>query len=133
LSSLERVGLGLSRGKWALGNTVDTIGANTVQLTNTMPVHTGSVVLHGVLDSDTDHITPGRLDDRTRVLAVDEQTRRAAIAIRVTRGVGDLEVIRDGVAGGRVFLVKVGSNAEAIAPARSSKGTIGASSICDQR
>jgi hypothetical protein len=42
-----------------------------IKLTDTMPMDTGSIVSHVVLDIDNNGVTPFRPDRGTRILAVD--------------------------------------------------------------
>ena len=66
----------------------------------------GAVTLHRILDSDGNSVSPAGKDGRPRVLAVDEETRHGSIAVRVARGVCDLEGVGDSFAGGGTLLVE---------------------------
>lgn len=93
LCSLQVVDLGCARCDRAFGDTVDTIVEVAAQLAETVPVNGGTVGLHVVLDGDLEVVTPVGTDQRTRVLAVDQQTTTAGgcAAIRVAGSVGDCE------------------------------------------
>jgi len=82
LSGLEVVCLGLTRGKRALGDTVDTILDGAAQLAETVPVDGGTVGLHVVVDSDLKVVSPVGADKRTGVLAVDEEALARVGSIR---------------------------------------------------
>jgi len=120
----EGVGGSIARSERALCNTVDTVGTTGVELTNTVPVHAGAVVLQGVLDGDGKSVTPVGLDGRSRVLTVDQITWLVSVAIHVAGGVGNFEVVRDSLASGWVLLVEVGGNAVSIAPAGPGERTV---------
>lgn len=82
-----------------------------------MPVHTSSIVLHTVRDSDAKSVSPAGSDNGAWQLAVDKEALLRTITVRVAGGVGDFKVVRNSVTSGRVLLVKVGGNAVSVAPA----------------
>jgi len=119
--------------KGAFGDTIDTVRATAVELTETVPVHTGTVELHGVLDGDLESISPIGVDGWTRVLSIDQQTWLVPVTIWAACGIGHLESVRHDVASSWMFLVEVGSDAETAAPARPCERTIRASGVCNKR
>jgi len=120
----EGVGLGMAWSKGAFGNTVDTVRTTAVELTETMPMHAGTVELHRVLDGDLKSISPVGVDGWTRILSIDQKTWLVSMTIWTTCGVGNLESVGHDLASVWMLLVKIGSDAEATAPARSSEGTV---------
>ena len=95
LGGLEFVLSRLSRSNWAFGNSRNTVMLTAIKLTDTMPMDTGSIVSHVVLDIDNNGVTPFRPDRGTRILAVDDlKLPRASCSIRVRSGyVGNLKVV----------------------------------------
>lgn len=93
LGGQKGVGLSLSRSKRTFGDTVNTIRATAVQLTNTMPMDASSVVLHVVRYSDTECVTPVGSDDWTWILAIDKKTLLRVAAIRVAGCVCDSQAV----------------------------------------
>lgn len=73
LSSTEKVHSALTRSNWTFGDSIDTIFSGCMPLTETMPMHTRSVVLHAILDSNLHHITPLSNKSRARVCAIYHQ------------------------------------------------------------
>lgn len=71
LGGLEFVLSCLSGSNWAFGNSRNTVMLTAIKLTDTMPMDTGSIVSHVVLDIDNNGVTPFRPDHGTRILAVD--------------------------------------------------------------
>lgn len=79
-------------------------------------METATIVLKRVLDVDDDLVTPVSSNDRTRLLAVDEEALNGTIAVWVTSCVCNLKVVSYGVSCDRVLLVEVRLDTEAIAP-----------------
>jgi len=127
LSGLELVGLRVARSNWAFCNSIDAIVADAVVLTNTVPVHRGTVVLHVVGDLDLEMISPRGSNGGSRILAINQKAEALAVAIRIASRVGDREFMVDCLAGRRELLVEIGGNAETILPALTAEWTVCAS------
>jgi len=82
LGSLKAVGLGLTGGERALGDTVHTVLDGAAQLAETVPVNGSTVGLHVVVDGDLEVVSPVGPDERTGVLAVDEEALARVGSIR---------------------------------------------------
>ena len=82
-----------------------------------MPMDTGSIGFHAVGDSNFNLVAPCSKDGWTGELIVDEHAGLVGIAVRVAVGLSQLELVRDGVAGGGSLLIKVGGNAVSVLPA----------------
>lgn len=124
LRGLEKISLRSTGSNRALCYASYSVRANKIQLADTVPVNIGSVVLHGVLYSDTDIISPAGSDDGTRILAVNKKALSRSVTIWVACGVGNFKTIRDSVASGRVLLIKICGNAVTATPARSCQGPV---------
>ena len=95
LSGPELVLAGSPRSDRAFGDSWDAVVLAGVQLSNTVPVNTGSVVSEVVLDVDDDCVTPLCSHEWSRILAVDEHhILGSTTSIGVGPGnIGDLEVV----------------------------------------
>jgi len=95
LGSLELVLAGHTRRNGALGDTGDSIVLTGVQLSDSVPVDTGSVMGKAVLNVDNDSVTPLCAHEGSRILVVDQHhLLLCATAIRVCLGnIGDFKVI----------------------------------------
>jgi hypothetical protein len=92
LSCSPSVCLGLSRSKWALGDTCHSVCEAGLELTISMPVDTSSIVGKVVGNSDGNGIAPLALDGRTRNLPVDSQSRLKS-AVEIDGCVRDHKVV----------------------------------------
>jgi len=131
LSCPELVLTGSSRSDRAFGDSRDAVILAGVQLSNTVPVDTGSVMLEVVLDIDDDCVTPLCSYEWSRILTVDEHH---LLGSTTSIGVGpsnirDLEVVSHGGAVRGRLGIEVGGNAVAITPAVSCPCCVGASTI----
>ena len=95
LSGPELVLAGSSRSDRAFGDSRDAVVLAGVQLSNTVPVDTGSVMLEVVLDIDDDCVTPLCSYEWSRILTVDEHhLLGSTTSIGIGPGnIGDLEVV----------------------------------------
>lgn len=106
LRAVESVGLGLTRSKCAFRDAIDSIHSRRIVLSDSMPVYRCAVVLHRIGDSDRKSISPAGSYNRSRQLAVDQETLLLMGTIRIAGRVGDLEVVANGVSCARKFLVE---------------------------
>ena len=68
---LERVGFRISWGKRAFRDAIDTVHIVRFSLTQSVPVYTGAVVLHLIVDGDLKGISPVRFNCWSWVLPID--------------------------------------------------------------
>lgn len=120
LSSLPRVGAGLTWGKSALSNTWNTVVGVGAQLANSVPMNSSTVIGHAVGNLDDNVVTPVALNCRTwdggRASVVGDGKALAAGAVKVAGGIGDGQAVLAGFAsiGPRCGVVTV--DIEATAP-----------------
>ena len=133
LGGNEGVRSGLAWRNRALSDATNTIGVDAVQLSDTVEVDAGTVVLHGVLDVHNECVSPVAEKSWSGVLFVDKEALLETIAIRRTSRVGDFEVVGDCVTSGGVFLVKVCLDAVAVAPTGTGQRSVGTCCISNKR
>jgi hypothetical protein len=95
LSGPELVLAGSAGRNWALGDSRHSVVLAGVELSDTVPVDTGAVVIEVIFDIDDNGVTPFSSHKRPRILAVDEHhIPGSAVSIGVGPGnIGDLEVV----------------------------------------
>jgi len=129
LGCLECVRLCITGSKRAFCQARSAVLAVGIELSNTMPVETSSIVLQAVFDSDLDGITPICKDGRSRELSIDQQAASLE-SIRRTCSVRNDKVVFAGHTSGGPFHIKVVVYAVSVLPALSREWTICAGSIC---
>ena len=132
LGQKECVSSAVARGNRAFSNTADTITADAVELSDTVPVKTSAVVGEGILDVHDQSVTPVSKDSGSRVLTVDKITLHESVSIGTAGCIGDLKVVSNGVSSDRVLQVKIRLDTVAIAPASTRVRSIGTGSISNQ-
>jgi hypothetical protein len=124
LSCLESVGLAVPWSQRTLCNPIDAIHSVGITLTDTVPMHTGAVVLHFVCDLDRYGVPPISYNCWSRILVINEQTISITVAIWIASRVCDLKVVVASHASVWPFRIKVRRDAEAIAPTLSGQSSV---------
>lgn len=97
-----------------------------------MPVDSGRVILHLVVNSDLEEITPVAFNDRSGNLAVDGERKLSTTSVEVHCGIGDGEVIIASPAALVASSVSVSLDAHLVAPLASISRGI-AKSFCQRK